>query len=159
MENLKLDESLNLNSEIRNIRLDYARLPQSNLRFGISDLRYRDSSIFKFLRSIFVIVALLPAPQGKGMFTGTITDNMCPAADHSRMRMGSTDAECTLACVSAHGATYVLYDGKDTYALSDQQTPEKFAGKKVTVTGTLDAKTKTIKVDSITISASDSKSP
>jgi len=66
------------------------------------------------------------------------------------MRMGPTDAECTIACVVAHNATYVLYDGKDVYTLSDQQTPEKFAGKKVTVTGTLDARTSTIQVDSIT---------
>jgi hypothetical protein len=63
--------------------------------------------------------------------------------------MGSTDAECAIACMSAHGAPYVLFDGKQTYALSDQQTPEKFAGKKVTVSGTLDAKTATIRVDSI----------
>ena len=40
----------------------------------------------------------------------------------------------------------MLYDGKEVYTLSDQTTPEKFAGKKVTVTGTLDAKTKTIQV-------------
>jgi hypothetical protein len=66
------------------------------------------------------------------------------------MRMGPTDAECTIACVLAHGALYVLYDGKEVYTLSDQQTPERFAGKKVTVTGTLDAKTKTIRVASIT---------
>ena len=66
------------------------------------------------------------------------------------MRMGSNDAECTIACVSAHGAMYVLYDGKELYTLSDQQTPEKFAGKKVTVTGTLDAKTRIIQVGSIT---------
>jgi hypothetical protein len=66
------------------------------------------------------------------------------------MRMGPTDAECTVACVSAHGATYVLYDGKDVYALSNQQMPEKFAAQKVRVVGTLDAKTKTIHVDSIT---------
>jgi hypothetical protein len=33
--------------------------------------------------------------------------------------------------------------------LSDQKTPEKFAAKKVTVTGTLDAKSKTIQVDSM----------
>jgi hypothetical protein len=49
--------------------------------------------------------------------------------------MGSNDAECTIACVAAHGALYVLYNGKDVYTLTDQQTPEKFAGKKVTVTG------------------------
>ena len=66
------------------------------------------------------------------------------------MRMGSTDAECTIACVDAHGAQYVLFDGKDVYTLSDQQTPEKFAGNKVTVTGTLKAGTRTIQVDSIT---------
>jgi hypothetical protein len=65
--------------------------------------------------------------------------------------MGSTDAECAIACVSSHGAMYVLYDGKEAYyRLSDQRTPEKFAGQQVTVVGTLDAKTRTIKVDSIT---------
>jgi hypothetical protein len=96
------------------------------------------------------IVAALAAAQGKQKFTGTITDSMCPEADHSRLRMGSTDAECTIACISAHGAMYVLYDGKEAYTLSDQQTPEKFAGKKVTVTGSLDAKTRKIQVDSIT---------
>ena len=66
------------------------------------------------------------------------------------MRMGPTDAECTVACVGAHGATYVLFDGKDVYTLSDQRTPEKFAAQKVKVTGTLDAKTRTIQVESIT---------
>jgi hypothetical protein len=97
-----------------------------------------------------LIIAALAAAQGKQKFTGTITDSMCAEADHSRMRMGSTDGECTIACISAHGAMYVLYDGKEVYTLSDQQTPEKFAGKKVTVTGTLDARTKTIQLDSIT---------
>jgi hypothetical protein len=65
------------------------------------------------------------------------------------MRMGPTDAECTEACVLAHGAAYVLYDGKTAYELSDQTTPQKFAGKRVTVVGTMDAKAKTIHVDSI----------
>jgi hypothetical protein len=95
-------------------------------------------------------IAVLSAAPGKQTFTGTITDSMCTTADHSQMKMGPTDADCTKACVSIHGATYVLYDGKTVYELSDQKTPEKFAAKKVTVTGTLDAKTKTIKVDSIT---------
>jgi hypothetical protein len=97
-----------------------------------------------------LITAALAAAQGKRKFTGVITDSMCATADHSRMRMGPTDGECTIACVLAHGALYVLYDGKEVYTLSDQQTPEKFAGKKVTVIGTLDAKTKTIRADSIT---------
>jgi len=100
--------------------------------------------------SLLAIAALAAAPANR-TFTGTITDSMCPEADHSKMRMGPTDAECTVACILEHDATYVLYDGKEVYALSDQQTPEKFAAKKVTVTGTLDAKTKTIQVDSITL--------
>ena len=99
---------------------------------------------------LLVLAALAGAASGQQKFNGTITDSMCVLGDHSRMRMGSTDAECTIACIDAHGAAYVLYDGKDTYTLSDQRTPEKFAGKKVTVTGMLDAKTQTIRVDSIT---------
>lgn len=94
-------------------------------------------------------MAALAAAPDKRKFTGAITDSMCATADHSHMRMGPTDAECTVACVNAHGALYVLYDGKEAYTLSDQTTPEKFAGKRVTVTGTLDPKTKTIHVDSI----------
>jgi len=97
-----------------------------------------------------LVITTLTAAQGKGTFTGTITDNMCPLADHSRMRMGSTDAECTIACVNSHGTVYVLYDGKNVYTLSDQERSEKFAGKSVTVTGTLDAKAGTIRVESIT---------
>ena len=65
------------------------------------------------------------------------------------MRMGPTDAECTVACVQAHGARYALADGKNTYILSDQQTPEQFAGQEVKVVGTLDIKTKMIHVESI----------
>ena len=99
--------------------------------------------------SLFLIAVLSAAP-GKQTFTGVITDSMCSDGDHSHMRMGPTDAECTTACISEHGALYVLYDGKEAYTLSDQKTPEKFAGKRVNVTGALDAKTKTIHVDSIT---------
>jgi hypothetical protein len=103
----------------------------------------------KLLFSMFCLAVLTAAP-GTQKFTGVITDSMCPDGDHSHMQMGPTDAKCTLACIDEHGAQYVLYDGKASYTLSDQKTPEKFAGKKVTVTGKLDAKTKTIQVDTIT---------
>ena len=93
---------------------------------------------------------MLSAAPAKQTFTGTITDDMCPKADHSQMQMGPTDAECSMACIDIHGAAYVLYDGKNVYTLSDQRTPQKFAGQKVKVIGTLDTKTKTIQVDSIT---------
>jgi hypothetical protein len=100
--------------------------------------------------SLLLAAAALSAAAGKQTFTGVITDNMCANADHSRMRMGPTDAECAVACVMVHDAVYILYDGKEAYTLSDQRTPGTLAAQKVTVVGTLDAKTKTIQVDSIT---------
>ena len=98
----------------------------------------------------FLAIAMLAAAPAKQTFTGTITDSMCLKADHSKMQMGPTDAQCTIACITEHDAAYVLYDGKNVYTLSDQKTPQKFAAQKVIVVGTLDAKTKTIQVDSIT---------
>ena len=94
-------------------------------------------------------VAGLAAGQNNATFTGVITDSQCADAYHGRMRMGDTDAECAVACNEEHGASYVLYSGATAYELTDQKAPAAFAGKKVTVTGTLDAKTKTIKVESI----------
>jgi len=98
---------------------------------------------------ILSLLVFLAAAQDRRTFTGVITDSECAKGDHSSMRMGPTDAECVIACVGVHGASYVLFDGKDAYTLSDQKSPEKFAAKRVIVTGTLDAKAKTIKVDSI----------
>src|SRR5438309_7408835 len=83
-----------------------------------------------------------------GTFTGVITDSECAKGDHKAMNMGP-DPKCVTECVKGMGGKYVLYDGKETYTLSDQKSPEKFAAKKVTVKGTLDAATKTIRVDSI----------
>ena len=95
-------------------------------------------------------MAVFAVAADQHTFTGVITDSMCARADHSHMQMGPTDAECTIACVQVHDASYVLFDGKSAYTLSDQKTPEKFAGKKVIVKGTLNAKSNTIQVDSIT---------
>lgn len=103
----------------------------------------------KPLISCALLAALVVLAQGPRTFTGKITDSMCARGDHSSMKMGSNDAECTTACVLAHGALYVLFDGERVYTLSDQDAPEKFAGKTVTVTGTLNAKGDTIQVVSI----------
>ncbi len=96
---------------------------------------------------VFASAALLSG-AGKQTFTGTITDNMCAKADHSEMKMGS-DEKCVTECIKGMNGKYVLYDGRDTYKLSDQKAPARFAAKKVTVTGTLDEKTKTIAVEKI----------
>ena len=111
----------------------------------------RCSAKLQLCPTLLAIAALSAAPA-KRTFLGTITDDMCAQVGHARMQMGPTDGECTIACINAHGATYVLYDGKNVYTLNDQQTPQRFAGTKVKVVGTLDAKTKTIRVESITSS-------
>ena len=105
----------------------------------------------RFLIFALFMTASPAAAQGQQTFTGTVTDSMCAQADHSQMRMGSTDAECTVACIFAHGSRYVLYDANETYRLSDQQAPEEFAGQRVTITGTLDDETRTIQMESITV--------
>ena len=98
----------------------------------------------------FAVASLSAAQTAKPQtFTGLITDSECANGNHAQMQMGPTDADCVKACVAAHGATYVLYDGTNVYELSDQKTPEKFAAQRVRVAGTLDAKTKTIKVTSM----------
>jgi hypothetical protein len=94
-------------------------------------------------------LALLAAAQKEQAFTGIITDEMCPNGSHAHMKMGPTDADCTRACILAHGSRYVLYDGKRAYVLSDQKAPEPFAAQRVRVTGMLDEKTMTIRVASI----------
>jgi hypothetical protein len=99
------------------------------------------------MRKAIVLTLAATGTMLAATFTGTITDSGCTKADHKAMNMGS-DEVCVKGCVK-HGATYVLWDGKKSYELSDQKTPEQFAAKKVTVDGTLDAKTNTIKVASI----------
>jgi hypothetical protein len=105
----------------------------------------------RYLAVNVLVVSAIAAFPAKQTFTGMITDDNCPRADHSQMRMGPTDVECAMACIESHGAQYGLYDGGVFYTLSDQRASEKWMAKKVRVVGILDDKTKTIQVDSITI--------
>ncbi len=91
----------------------------------------------------------LSGTQAAQTFSGTITDDMCGADGHIVMRMGPTDAECAHLCVMSHDAAYVLLDGKTVYFLTDQARAGKLAGQTVRIVGTLNARTKTIAVDSI----------
>jgi hypothetical protein len=104
--------------------------------------------------SLLLHVALLAAatlgaaPAGE-TFVGVISDDMC-ARNHASMRMGPTDAACAHACVDEHDGSYVLVDDAHVYTLSDQRAAKAFAGGRAKVIGTLDAKTSTITVTSIT---------
>lgn len=82
-----------------------------------------------------------------GSWTGSISDSMC-GADHSMMgEDGKDPVKCTNLCVKA-GEKYILVDtnGK-TFTLDAQDRARPFAGRKVTIQGTLDGDS--IKVSSI----------
>ena len=81
-------------------------------------------------------------------FTGVITDSMC-ASNHKVMKIAPNE-KCIRDCVKASSTyKYALYDGKNTYKLSDQKLPEQYAAKSVTVTGKLFEKTGIIQVEKI----------
>ncbi len=89
--------------------------------------------------------ALAAAAQAE-TFTGVITDTMC-GASHSMMKNHPAD-QCVRMCAKGQ-SSYALFDGTRVLKLSDQKAPARFAAQKVTVTGTLDQRTNTIKVSSI----------
>ncbi len=87
-------------------------------------------------------------------FLGEIMDSQCAVmGDHEagyKMTGTHTPKDCTLACVKM-GGKFVLYDRakKAVYQLDDQEKARPLAGEKVKVSGTLDAATKTIRVQKI----------
>ena len=102
------------------------------------------------MKAIYLATAFataLAAVNQPQTFTGVITDTMC-GKSHG-MVAGQPDDKCIQVCVKGSSTQYALYNGKQVIKPSDQKTPAKFAAQRVRVKGTLDEKTKTIKVDSI----------
>ena len=92
----------------------------------------------KKIAMFFAGAALLLAAGEKKTLTGVITDEMC-GNDHKMMNV-KPDSKCVTECVKGMGSKYALLSDSKVYILSDQKTPEKYAGRKVTVTGTVDGK-------------------
>lgn len=101
------------------------------------------------LAIVFAItIGVALAADAPKTYTGTITDSMC-VMNHKMMNI-TPDSKCVRECVNkSKEVKYVLHDGKNTYKLSDQKTPEQFSAQNVKVTGTLFPKTGVIKVDKI----------
>ena len=89
-------------------------------------------------------------------FRGEISDSQCALNVHSLTRshqemlksksMGGTPAECSLYCVQHMGGHFVLAAKNDVYHLQNQELAYEFVGKKVKLTGILDAKNHSIRV-------------
>ena len=98
--------------------------------------------------TLIVTSAVLSFAEGSRTYVGVITDTMC-AGDHTAMKV-APDAKCVTDCVR-DGKTfkYALLEGTRVYKLSDQETPARFAGRKVRITGVLYPKTNILKVERI----------
>ena len=92
------------------------------------------------------MITMLLALALSETFTGVVTETMC-GAKHTMMK-DQPDDKCIKMCVKG-SSEYALFDGQNVFKLSDQSKPAKFSAQKVKVTGTLDQKTKIIKVTSI----------
>ena len=95
-----------------------------------------------------LFAARMIAAESPKTFKGVVTETMCGSKPHSNMMKDKTDAECVRLCARGPNG-YALFDGTAVMKLSDQKTPAKYAGQQVTVTGVYDAKSKTLKVESI----------
>ncbi len=121
----------------------------------------------KFALAAVILLALLamtgpvfaghrPAPENEAKtFTGEIMDSACAKMNsHDQMEQMEgipNDAkQCTLKCLET-GSRLVLQDTAKniSYQLDDQGKAKPFAGQKVKISGSYDAKTKTIHIEKI----------
>jgi hypothetical protein len=89
-------------------------------------------------------------------YHGEVADSQCALNVHSLTHshqemlksksMGGDSASCARYCITYLGGTFVLSVKKDIYHLDDQTAVQRFAGRKVKLSGTLDPKSKTIHV-------------
>lgn len=87
---------------------------------------------------------------------GEVSDSQCAFNVHSvnhthdsmtkKGVLGNDARSCTLHCAKEMGGVFVLVTKKDVYRLDNQTLSEQFAGRKVKVSGTLDAKGETLHV-------------
>jgi uncharacterized protein DUF5818 len=131
----------------------------------------------KISKPIVLILALTAAAalsplarsNNEQIFRGEIADTQCALNVHSlsqshnemiAMEHGvKTNADCARFCVKERGGRFVLQSKDKVYRLDKPELAEPFAGQQVKVAGTLDPKTSTINVHSITPIAAVASSP
>lgn len=123
-------------------------------------MKHQPKTAVMLILAIFVLGHNSSSKEPPLVLHGLIEDSQCAfnvhAKGHSHEMMlksgvgGASEKDCTLHCVKDLGGDYVLVVKDTVYRLDNQDKPEKFAGEKVTLTGTLlDTKTNTLHVISI----------
>jgi hypothetical protein len=101
-------------------------------------------------------LASIASGQSSRVFRGEVSDSQCALNVHSLTRshqemlksksMGGTSNTCSVYCIEHLGGYLVLSAGNDVYRLDRSDLVHGFEGRRVVVTGTLDAKLKQIHV-------------
>jgi hypothetical protein len=85
---------------------------------------------------LLLAAGLCVGDRDPGRFTGIIHDNRCVGPN------------CATQCPVTRDPVYTLQSGEQAWVLTDRKTPAQFVGRKVVVTGTVEADNK-LKVLSI----------
>jgi hypothetical protein len=103
-----------------------------------------------------VMLAGAALGQTSRVFRGEISDSQCALNVHSLTRshqemlksksMGGTSTTCSMYCIEHLGGYLVLSIGNDVYRLDRSDLVHGFEGRRVVITGVLDAKVKQIHV-------------
>jgi uncharacterized protein DUF5818 len=95
-----------------------------------------------------IVVGAAPLPRAAHAFVGASQDSAGQKSDQPTI-------QTFLGTITKAGNQFILHDevSKNSYQLDDQGTASKFSGKKVKVTGTLDATNNLIRVQSIEATA------
>ncbi len=110
------------------------------------------------LRLVLVTLAFARS-NGLQTFEGEVADTQCAMNVHSLTRshaemlksksLGTDPASCAHYCVRYMGGDFVLVMKGDVYRFDNSAMAEKFAGRKVKLTGKMDPKTNVIHIVSI----------
>lgn len=117
-------------------------------------------STLKIAGSVLVLAALaLGRSNGLQTFDGEVADTQCAMNVHSLTRshaemlksksLGTDPASCAHYCVRYMGGDFVLVVKDEVYRFDNSAMAEKFAGRKVKLTGKMDPKTNVIHIVSI----------
>ena len=107
-----------------------------------------------------IAISQRPIAADEKTFRGEIADTQCALNVHSLSKSHKemigmkpdlkTAADCARYCVKERGGKFVLQSKEKVYRLDKPDEAESFAGQQVKIVGTLDPKTNTITVLSVT---------
>jgi hypothetical protein len=114
--------------------------------------------VLRMIRGAVFVLAMAGVAYGQTSraFHGEVSDSQCALNVHSLTRshqemlksksMGGTSNTCSVYCIEHLGGYVVLSVGNDVYRLDRTDLVHGFEGRRVVITGTLDAKLKQIHV-------------